>query len=63
MSADITLLPHMTAAQIAHWCAEHKMFVQIDYTTGPDGCFIPLISARPELNPAHVPMFLRRQAD
>jgi hypothetical protein len=63
MSADITLLSTMTAAQIAAWCAQHGMMVQINYTTGADGCMLPLISARRELDPEHVPMFLRRQAE
>jgi hypothetical protein len=60
---DVTLHPGMTATQIATWCQQHQMFVTIDYTTGPDGCLIPLISARREMDPAHVPAFLRRQAE
>lgn len=60
---DITLLPSMTAQQIAAWCQEHRMFVTIDYTTGPDGCLMPLIGARREVDPEHVPAFLRRQAE
>lgn len=63
MPDDIQLLPSMTAVQIAAWCQLHGMSVSIDYTTGGDGCLVPLISARRELDPEHVPMFLRRQAD
>lgn len=63
MPDDIQLLPNMTAAQIAAWCHQHGMSVSIDYTTGSDGCLIPLISARRELDPEHVPVFLRRQAE
>jgi hypothetical protein len=60
---DITLLPNMTAVQIAAWCQEHRMSVSIDYTTGGDGCLVPLIHARREIDPELVPMFFRRQAE
>lgn len=63
MSDDITLLPSMTALQIAAWCAQHKMFVTINYTTDAQGFLAPLITARREYEPNHVPMFLRRQAE
>lgn len=63
MSAELQLLPSMTAAQIAEWCAKHRMFVVIDYTTSADGFLQPLISARREPDPDHVPAFLRRQAE
>lgn len=63
MPDDIQLLPSMTAVQIAAWCQLHGMMVSINYTTGQDGCLVPLISARRELDPEHVPMFLRRQAE
>lgn len=63
MPDDVQLLPSMTAAQIAAWCQRHGMMVSINYTTGGDGCLIPLISARRELDSEHVPTFLRRQAD
>jgi hypothetical protein len=60
---DVHLLPSMTAVQIAAWCQQHGMMVSINYTTGQDGCLVPLISARREVDPAHVPAFLRRQAE
>jgi hypothetical protein len=64
MSEDITLHPHMTALQIAEWCARHHMHVRIDYTTGPDGCLQALIQARREMPvPEHIPAFLKRQAE
>ena len=63
MSEDIKLLPTMTAQQIAAWCQQHRMFVTIDYCTGPDGFLSPLITARREIDPDHVPAFLRRQAE
>jgi hypothetical protein len=64
MSQDnVQLLHTMTAAQIAAWCQEHGMSVSIDYTTGGDGCLVPLIRARREIDPEHVPAFLRRQAE
>lgn len=53
----------MTAQQIAAWCERHQMYVRIDYTTGADGCLIAVIQARRELDPAHVPAFLKRQAE
>jgi hypothetical protein len=61
--ASVTLHPNMTALQIAAWCQAHHMCVTIDYTTGPDGILQPLISARREVDPNHVPAFHKRQAD
>jgi hypothetical protein len=61
--ADVQLHPNMTALQIAEWCQRYGMYVTIDYTTGPDGILQPLISARREADPNHVPAFLKRQAD
>ena len=61
--SEITLHPKMTAVQIAQWCADHKMFVTINYTTGSDGVLQTLISATREYEADHVPAFLRRQAE
>lgn len=63
MSDHIALLPNMTAVQIAAWCQQYGMMVQINYSTGSDGCLIPLIFASREVDPEHVPTFLRRQAE
>lgn len=62
-AASVTLHPNMTALQIAAWCQEHRMCVTIDYTTGADGILQPLISARREVDPNHVPAFHKRQAE
>lgn len=61
--ASVTLHPNMTAVQIAAWCQEHRMSVTIDYTTGVDGVLQPIITARREVDPGHVPAFHQRQAD
>jgi hypothetical protein len=53
----------MTALQIAAWCREHGMFVTIDWTTDRDGFLTPLMHARREVHPDHVPAFLKRQAE
>lgn len=63
MSEEVALLPSMTAAQIAAWCAKHKMFVTINYITDHEGFLAPLITARREYEEGHVPAFLRMQAD
>lgn len=63
MSESVTLHPNMTAVQIASWCQQHRMCVTIDYTTGSDGILQPLIRARPEVHPDHVPAFHTRQAE
>jgi hypothetical protein len=62
-AAVITLHPQMTATEIAQWCQEHRMFVTINYITGADGVLMPLITARREYDPDHVPAILRLQAD
>lgn len=61
--ANVTLHPGMTALQIAAWCREHGMFVTIDWTTDRDGFLTPLMHARREVHPDHVPAFLKRQAE
>lgn len=61
--ADVTLHPKMTAQEIAAWCERHKMYVTIDYTTGPDGILQPLITARREVDPNRLPCFFLRQAE
>lgn len=63
MSDSIHLHPGMTALQIAEWCQKHGMYVRIDYTTDGEGFLIPVIQARREIDPNHVPCFLRRQAE
>lgn len=63
MNADVTLLPNMTAKQIAEWCGKHKMFVTINYIIDSEGFLAPLITARREYEHAEVPAFIRLQAD
>jgi hypothetical protein len=60
---NITLHRGMTAQQIAEWCRTHGMFVTIDWTTDRDGFLTPLMQARREVDPEHVPAFLKRQAE
>jgi hypothetical protein len=61
--SDLSLHPGMTAAQIAAWCAEHKMFVTINYIIDREGFLAPLITARREYELDEVPAFVRMQAD
>jgi len=59
----ITLLPTMTANQIAGWCAEHRMTVIIEYLRANREQVVPVIRAYPIDEPSDLPAFLRRQAD
>ena len=59
----ITLLPTMTANQIADWCAENQMIVCIEYLRANHRQVVPVIRAYPMHDNQELPAFLRRQAE
>jgi hypothetical protein len=59
----ITLLPTMTANQIAAWCAEHRMSVTIEYLRVNRSQVVPVIRAYSTVEPTELPLFLRRQGE
>lgn len=63
MSAIVTLHPGMTAQQICDWCAEHGMYVVIDFMPDGNGQNQPLIRAHRAPPPDEVPALLRRRGE